>query len=389
MPPRKFTIVPKGLDARSREEQTRIGSKQEYFKVLSELVGRDVAIQDADTKKYLCLGTRKANAKDATYNSLFGDEPQYLCLNRTDRGSFTFGAKSKVLKRRMFLHKSDKAVGQEMRAASGKVESIDLCPVTFSSNTDTERNANEWVAEPDLVLERRENCLGSILYLGIVGINKAQGDVLLASHHFQNTCTAWRTSEQFGAIVCSLKTQIKQVGGNDKVAVHEDYTGNKTKWFAKMHCAKLCVVATSSNFLPELAEECVDGMTEMVARNEVGVPSKNELWKIGVDVQIKGVELAAATATEKEEEETREDVEETENTLSQSLKGIPVSCFLDARAQSFYGLDEDTRTRINGGRDARMSEEIMKMTVKEKVEKARRSISRAAWRKARVTRASF
>lgn len=172
----KFVIVPRDIDpgANSQNDSNGVGSKQEYFKLLSQLIETEVAIMDTKSKKYLGLGARKASKTDDIFSSEFNNEAQYFRLGRTDTGAYTLCEDSKKRlfsnKQEMFLHRSSKTVSQEMNsAATGKIKSINICPITVSSKIGDESNTNEWVIEPDIILGQRENCHhGFIIILGIV-----------------------------------------------------------------------------------------------------------------------------------------------------------------------------------------------------------------------------
>jgi len=346
IPYKKFIIVPNQdnicPDTDARVASSRLGTKQEFFNVMGQLIGKEVAIMDLTQKKYLTkksgFGAIKPSKTDTIYKSEFKDEPHFFYLNRTDTGAYTFYDSDKQL----YLHKSSKVISQDMKASSHKIESINICPVTLSSKDDKESNANDWIIEPDIMLEHRQNCHGSILFLGVVdnNVKSTQKCSIQVSYHFGDVATAWRTQEQWDETMYSMKCQLL-VGSNDGICqpycVEKDFTGSKAKWIAS--CTpdgeKLCVVIASNSFHQELSEQCVGAMKGMVATDdEGGSPIKKDLHELGLEIQMKEVALLTAKSTKLSEETSCDLVAALIN-----LQDVPMS--LLHRSGAWLSIDQE------------------------------------------------
>jgi hypothetical protein len=298
IPPGTFYIVPKSNDD-SEEANMRsdpIRTKEEYFKELQNLIGKEVALKNSDSAgKYITSrGSRTAiSFKDTTSKSKYDDEIQFFQLNRTDTGAYTFRVSNREAKQQpLYMYRAHKDKEQGMQTVSGdgdrKVITVKKRRVKFSSNADSFSNANEWAIEPKLCLDscsssqdsQRMMQPGSLLFLGIVNLEKK--DIEVSWHSGSSPC-AWRSRQQWDEAIKSLCDQHSRQNNNANYShegyyAHADYQGTKAKWMAKCtnDGSSMCIAISSSNFHQELLEECIFSIIDMSPR-----PTSSDVGDVG------------------------------------------------------------------------------------------------------------
>mmetsp|Transcript_23138 Transcript_23138/g.43797 ORF Transcript_23138/g.43797 Transcript_23138/m.43797 type:complete len:848 (+) Transcript_23138:443-2986(+) len=336
IPYKKYILEPRGCTSTtSLSPENRIRTRSDFFNVLDQLIGKEVAIQDAETQKYLSSvqgAHRKRFAK-------FKEKPQFFHLGRTDTGAYYFrtAGDGSSTKKHMYLHKSSKTKSWAMKGSSGRTVDIDTSQVNFST-IDNTSNANDWIIEPDdsvLILDslptkEGKKCHGQMLFLGVVDMNSTTDNHLDVSCHFQNVPAAWRSREQWDGAMYSIKNQHSR---GDEYCVHTDYVGRKTKWIAKFAPGnKLCVVVTSSNFHQEHLEDCLDKMVELLM---LGLPARDDLSDLGWKTLTEEVQ-----STEKDNTISNE-IEEESGELSTFYHVKDVKISLLHRSGGWFSLLKD------------------------------------------------
>jgi len=320
IPYKKYILQPKectSVMSSGSEGRRLIRSKKDFYKVLDQLIGKEVAIKDIETQKYLTSGKGMV----ANPSGKFKESPQFFYLGRTDTGAYYFRTTNP--KKHLYLHMSSKTKSWDMRSSKGKTVSIETSQVNFSEKIN---NANDWIIEPDdnivildsLPSEETQICHDSILFLGVVDRHSDETDVEV-SYHFRNVAPAWRSKEQWDGAIRSIKSQRSK---GDEYCIHTDYVGSKKKWVAKWTPAGLCIVIASSGFHQEHLEECVDELGDMIT---LGLPTAKELGELGLGTQIE--EARSAQNDHKKLLKSERDLGKAYGMVSvfDHMKDVPVS----------------------------------------------------------------
>ena len=314
-------MQPKQNTSTSPEEHLPIRAKKEFFIALDQLIGKEVAIQDAETQKYM-------TSEQGIYGkpmSKFKEHAQYYHLERTNTGAYCF--RSSNHKKELYLHKSSKSHSCDMKSKKGAIVSIETSRVNFSDKDETSIG-NDWIIEPDeniIILDSLptgENKIkhGSILFLGIVDISSAES-ALEVSYHFHSVPSAWRTKEQWNLAIYALNCQSFK---GDDYCIHTEHMGsNKTKWIARCARGKLCVVVASLSVHQKHLEECVDDMADMLLDSH---PTAKDLIDLGYKLQSEEVKSTDMdNAKLHESEKLLVETSGTVYTTFEQIKDVPIS----------------------------------------------------------------
>lgn len=308
IPSQKFYIVPRDnnnnlssstmepLIVLSTPNQNLIRTRQEYYKELQKLIGKEVAIQDASTGAYLTSkGGRKVSLKDSIHKSQFKTgAAQSFYLHRTNTGAYTFKtvADSRNDHDNLYMHRSHITKDQTMEGSQGGVMTIQKCSINFSNKVNGTGEVNHWVIEPNITLGSAlttdyRNSPGYILFLGIVDVSPIISKHIKISWHSYDAPPAWRSKEDWKDAIDSLTSQHCEqrntIHGTDDINesfyTYTDYQGNQARWVAK--CAgdgKMYIVITSVNFSQEVAQKCAERMIFMEN------PLESKLQELGLEM---------------------------------------------------------------------------------------------------------
>lgn len=331
IPYKKYILQPRGGTSATSPE-TRVRTRADFFNVLDQLIGKEVAIKDAETQKYLS-SVQGAQRKRV---AMFKEKAQFFHVGRTDTGAYHFRTGNGSAKKPLYLHKSSKTKRWSMRGSNGRTVDVDTSQVNFSTGDDAS-NANDWIIEPDdgvLILDSFSTIEekihhGQMLFLGIVDMNSTECRPAV-SCHFKNVPAAWRSKEQWDGAIHSMKNLHSK---GDEYCIHTDYVGRKTKWIAKFALGnKLCVAVTSSNFHQEHLEACLDRMVDLLTS---GLPARDDLNDVGCKILMEEV-----LSAEKENTVSIETEEESgEVSTFQHVKDVRMS--LLHRSGGWFSLQND------------------------------------------------
>lgn len=168
------------LEAKNSKENVlatsgTITDRQMFYKELSGLIGKEVAIKKEEAKSgnytYLTSrGRKKTGMKKKIHRAIYEEEKEYFILERGSTGGFTLKTVAKKKgKKGQYLYWSQSA--DQIQAVTGTdsgILHIKKSPLQFS---DQHKLACEWVIDPDLApdspLKSHGRPGGNVLFLGV------------------------------------------------------------------------------------------------------------------------------------------------------------------------------------------------------------------------------